>query len=787
MKSFFDLKDTLNEAIDSLSPQAMGRKREMMLRALTLDDAEFERWVHDRIIRFAEQNGIPLQQLDSGTFKKGFAEWQQHLQQNDRSYDQYKQQIGEYVTKFMTIAPSIIARFQSGETSPVREPMSPTMVPFEADGKGRKRSKEELEAQAQEPTEMQYAKHEEPFTPEQIQSTQRGAMNIVDLVTNSVTNMGENENRINKAQFKRVVRELADEIAQANGVDTSQLNYDMIDDYLSSIRSTLETENISGEDALFDDDDINTWENLIKQELIDQYGIMEPQEEKELRAKQQAEQRMLKAAMDPSTPKNISGENMELGIVAAIENISGQKHLSDVSRNKINSKLSDEEKMYFDIQAQSLMEKYPFLKGAKFSHIGRKSGKLTPEWQKYNDAGAAKTSKSDVSAHMSVTLADNNFVRYDEEQNTFVRCSMSEVQDASTGCTSKLLFSVKKGETQLMSARQAETIATFETALSNLSELGHDFTNPQKLSEYFMNNYELDEGQAQERANTVVKSVDSIKALTQKFIVGLTAKGQVNMYKSGAFRDNQDPAVRKTQEVIDAAQLFIDSVNKEMNTLVENMPEIISEMAYIAASGDGKFVPDSVASHFLSFSETDPASGPKIVPITRKFMYNLVANGGIKVQSTFKSDSIKRIKTKLKQDFKTKGIQAGLEGKQLDDYVKKNVDKESPYSFSTVLRLTMDELPDTPMMENLNYFQISSLLEAQDKDVYNNTQGISDTTKKYTQEALKWAFSNPENLMKFFEIVPSIGDVDLPDFGDDVQGTYFKKELMDELRDLDML
>ena len=83
MKSFFDLQSTLNEAIDQYSPQALGRKRNTMLRALTLDDTEFTSWVHDRIMRFSEQNGIPLQQLDISAFKRGFNEWQTQLQNSD--------------------------------------------------------------------------------------------------------------------------------------------------------------------------------------------------------------------------------------------------------------------------------------------------------------------------------------------------------------------------------------------------------------------------------------------------------------------------------------------------------------------------------------------------------------------------------------------------------------------------------------------------------------------------------------------------------------------------------
>lgn len=783
MKSFFNL----SEGLDPMSPQALGRKREMMMRALSLDDAEFERWVHDRIIRHAERNGIPLQQLDVGSLKKGFAEWQQHFQQNDRNFDQYKTQVSQYISKFMSVVPGILAKFQSGQDAPVAEPMSPTMAKYEA---GPKKSKDQIEREAQQPAEPQYAQMDAPYTPEQTQEIQRGAMNIVDLVTNSVTNMGEDESRINKAQFKKIVRDLADQIAQANQVDTSQLNYDMIDDYIQSIRDVLET-TAQQDDLGFDENDLNTWENLLKQELIDQYGIAEPQEEKEMRAEQQLQQQLLQAAIDPNTVKGIRGEDMELGIVAALEQVMQQSHLTDVARNKINSKLTDEQKKYFELQAQAMLQKYPFLKGARIKHVGRKSGKLTPTWKSYNDSGATKTIKPDVSADLAIALSDDNFVRFDPEKNTFVRCSMKEIQEApTTGCTNQLMFSVKKGETQLMSARQAETTATFNTALTNLSQLGHDFTNPQKLAEHFMNTYGLDEVAAEERAQSTVASIENIKTLTQKFIIGLTAKGQVNAYKAGgAYRNSEDPSVRKSQEIIDQGQEFVDSMNKEMSNLVQSMPEVVAEMAYIAASGEGKFEPPDIASHFLSFSETDPKMGPKIIPITRNLMYNLVANGGVKVFSAFKSDSVKKIKKKLKQDFKTQGAEAGLQGQELDKYVRENLDNEVPYSFSTVLRMTMDELPDTPMKESRSFFnfKMRNLLEASNEDLYNNTQGISDTTKKYTKEALKWAFTNMENLTKFFEMKPEIGDVKLPDFNDDTQEAYFKKEMKDELRDLDML
>ena len=355
MKSFFDLSNNLNEAIDQYSPQALGRKRNTMLRALTLDDSEFERWVHDRIVRFAEQNGIPLQQLDVSAFKSGFNEWQQQLQQSDKSYGEVKSQVDQYVQRFMSVAPGIISRYQSGESAPVKEPLSPTMVPYEAQG--------EAEAQQQQPDEGEelglppepvYAKAPEPVTPDQIETKQRDAMSVIDLVTNAATNKGEDEIRANGAAFKQIVRSLADEIAQANQVDPSQLTYDMMNEYVMSMRDQLET-NVSQDMLDMDREDLDMWESMIKKEFAESYGLEQSQSEKDLRAKQIAALRLKQEAVMPEHVTAIPAEHAEIGLLDAIEKRLGNKIVSDKSRRKLDKHLEgvnkQQIKTYFDIQA----------------------------------------------------------------------------------------------------------------------------------------------------------------------------------------------------------------------------------------------------------------------------------------------------------------------------------------------------------------------------------------------------------------------------------------------------
>ena len=353
MKSFFDLSSKLNEAIEAYSPQALGRKRNTMLRALTLDDSEFERWVHDRVIRFAEQNGIALQQLDVSAFKQGFNEWQAQLQQSDTAYPEVKDQVSQYVSRFLAVAPGIIAKFQSGQAAPVEEPMSPTMVPYEADGQQSQQAAEGGEAGEVQP-EPQYATSPAPTSPEQIQGSQRDVMAFMDMIDNINVNMGDQEIASNRAAFKEQVRNLADQIADANGVTRQQLNYEMVDSYVNSIRQMVETNVDSDLDIPLED--LDMWEQMIKQQFAEDYGLIQPQRDIEERARLQAQQQadFDKKAMDPKMIKKIDAQDAEVGLIHAIERLTGVAHLSPVQRARANKKMGDVQKRYFDIQAQAM-------------------------------------------------------------------------------------------------------------------------------------------------------------------------------------------------------------------------------------------------------------------------------------------------------------------------------------------------------------------------------------------------------------------------------------------------
>jgi len=405
MKSYFDISKQINEDIDPYSPQALGRKRNTMLRALSLDDSGFERWVHDRIVRFSERNGVPLQQLDPSMFDSAFSEWDSHFQQNDPKYSESKQDVDRYFKRFMAVAPGILSRYQAGESAPVEEPLSPTMLDAE--------SGDQQSAQAEQQSQrISYGKPDEPQTKEELQSSQRGVMSVLDMISNVAVNKTDQQKASTRAQINADIRMIAQDIAAKNNLDApEQITYDMMSSYVDDLIDGVSS-NFSDIDGL-SDDDLEEYKNLLLKGFADQYGLVIPQDDIDRMARERTEKQLAQEAIDPSFVSKIDPLSAEYGILHGLsESGFGIEGLNQNQKNKIQ-KMDDRTKMYYRIQAESLVQKYSFLEGASFSMQGNKRGKLSREWsEKGSTAPSSKTSKSDVVA----TLADGVYVKYDEER-----------------------------------------------------------------------------------------------------------------------------------------------------------------------------------------------------------------------------------------------------------------------------------------------------------------------------------------------------------------------------------
>jgi hypothetical protein len=133
--NFSSFRNKLNEEVvlRPYSVQALGRKRNVMLNTLQLDDNEFAGWVQDRLYRVAEQNKIPIGQLPIDYVVNGFQKWEDAFRNGDPVWESYKTQFTEYSKRFIDTARKMIQdKYERPGTSPTEQPMAPGMVKYEA-------------------------------------------------------------------------------------------------------------------------------------------------------------------------------------------------------------------------------------------------------------------------------------------------------------------------------------------------------------------------------------------------------------------------------------------------------------------------------------------------------------------------------------------------------------------------------------------------------------------------------------------------------------------------------
>lgn len=133
--NFFTFRNKLHEEVilRPYSVQALGRKRNVMLNTMQLNDEEFAGWVQDRLYRVAEQNKIPIGQLPLDYVVTGFQKWEDAFRNGDQAWNEYKEQFSEYSKRFIDTARKMLQdKNQNPGASPSEQPMSPNMVKYEA-------------------------------------------------------------------------------------------------------------------------------------------------------------------------------------------------------------------------------------------------------------------------------------------------------------------------------------------------------------------------------------------------------------------------------------------------------------------------------------------------------------------------------------------------------------------------------------------------------------------------------------------------------------------------------
>jgi hypothetical protein len=120
-------------AVKEYPVQAVGRKRNVFVNALQLDQEEFTNWVKDRLYRVAERNKVPVKSLNYKDIADGMEQWKETFQKSDPKWDEYSGAFEEYSKKFLSLAEKFIKQsIQTGGSGDAEKTISPKMLKFKA-------------------------------------------------------------------------------------------------------------------------------------------------------------------------------------------------------------------------------------------------------------------------------------------------------------------------------------------------------------------------------------------------------------------------------------------------------------------------------------------------------------------------------------------------------------------------------------------------------------------------------------------------------------------------------
>lgn len=94
--------------IKQYSVQAVGRKRNTMMNAMQLDDAEFLNWVQDRLYRLAHENERPVSEFSVKDLMSGLQRWENLFSTQDKEWGKYRDPFMKYKDRFIKAASVIL-------------------------------------------------------------------------------------------------------------------------------------------------------------------------------------------------------------------------------------------------------------------------------------------------------------------------------------------------------------------------------------------------------------------------------------------------------------------------------------------------------------------------------------------------------------------------------------------------------------------------------------------------------------------------------------------------------
>jgi len=716
------------------SPQALGRKRNMFLNTLALDEKKFQEWVQNRLYRIAYDNKRSISDFTPKDIEIGLNKWEGLLRNGDPGFGKYQSQFSAYKQRFLKAAATILANAPSGRGSrgvepheaPPLDPSNKSMTPSALKSQGGSVDPEQGGSMAAGGSGVD---PQMQVTPEE------------DTVAALIADMQKALSMKEKQFAGHVENKLLNNDLDPSTVNAAELEKSLDDDFQNLL------------DAIPADSTINEQEAEIE-EIYGQY-----------------KERFLQTAskMVTKTGKKIEKANKKqaakvksIGAKAADYEAALSLGMTTFTGQDLESTGMDES--HVDLMrknpelyaagkrmANTIISMHPLLKDAGVRWMGKETStdEVHPNWE-----GTDGTSKTDV-------MFDLGDRRVKFKNGKFVACGQ---KDKDENCSSKIKMSMKLGDSQFASGGDKETMSTFNRTLENLKGKDFDLSDPRKLSHRLIADG-MDPQEAKEKAQAIVEKTQMLRQGFEALTTFHTYKGTVTDYqKGGVYSDRPEKEFKESKKLVDAADKFAREVSTHVAEMANLFPSFASEFVYVTMTGDGKFKEgsDRQANYIIS---TDHAGDKVIIlPASRDLASRIASE--IQIVAKAKSSSVKSKKDPLVEKYMAKGM--------TKEEADKKASLESPYRVWQVVRVLAssraqkvlsDPATAAQVLQNsrlLDFVNAMSFLKEQeeempeeemtDEEMPMEEDTLDPDTRDYVDAAIDYAFSSFQNMIKFFGV-----------------------------------
>ena len=705
---FMNKMKSVNEAasIKSYPAQALGRKRNMFMKALALDDDKFTEWVHNRLYRLAYDNQRSMTDFTPKDIALGLQKWENILRNGDPGFGQYDSQFKAYTDRFLKTATSILTNSTAGQGSdgtkpneapsltPAGEPVSPTMLDYSIGGQPQM-------TQAQ-PAAQPAGQGELP--PQEGQEQMEMGPSAEDQ---NLMSMIEEMQQAISMKDKDFMSYIEDVLMQhdldpltANVVEIEQFLDEQFQELIDTVsENSMFMQNLQELEAIYEQ---------YKQKFIGMFekmqGKMTSLQDKAVNI---AAKRTEKIKKDASL--------FEIGIVSSSA-FATQTPFEEIGLTEMEMKKLQMDQITYAAAKRittDLFTAYPRLEKSKPYWMGRETNpsELSMEW-----SGSDASSVSDI-------VFDFGDKRVKYRNDKLVGCSKD---DRNNNCISKIKVAVKINNMNVVPKNNKETKTIFDQVSKYLSSRDYVLDSDALLYQRL-----LADGLSPEQASPITEHIIMLtKELKEKFV----SISQMPDFK------------KQMNDLLKDIAVF----TKELTSI---LPNFKSEFIYSSLSGCGKFVEGSDREANFILSATETGENMVFVPLDRD-LASVLAN-------TLELEyEVLPIKNTPKDPMLKTYTDAGLTKQE----AQQKIEKDYPYRINKFIEMVSKGLETSMMMDprmagtilpenSVLYKFLGNMKTLKEEEVpQEKPLQIDDMTMQYINASIEYAFSSLTNFIKFFGI-----------------------------------